>query len=97
MNLAMPPHLRHVASSRVSGAQVASFAFEVAMKAYLITTGSLFALLALLHLVLTITHFSRLVSDPWFMIQGPAIGLIAGALSLWAWRLLRGLPTSKEG
>jgi hypothetical protein len=66
------------------------------MKAYLITTGSLFALLALLHLVLTVTHLSWLVSDPWFIVQGPAIGLIAGALSLWAWWLLRGLPMNKK-
>jgi hypothetical protein len=58
------------------------------MKAYLITTGTLFGLLALLHLVLTISQWSRLAVDPWFIVQGPAIGLIAAALCFWAWRLL---------
>jgi len=59
------------------------------MKAYLITTGSLFALLALVHLVLTITHWPRLAADPWFILQGPVIGAGAAALCFWAWRLLR--------
>jgi hypothetical protein len=58
------------------------------MKAYLITTGTLFALLALAHLVRTIAEWQRLV-DPWFVVQGPGIGVIAAALAFWAWRLLR--------
>jgi hypothetical protein len=40
------------------------------MKAYLITTGTLFTLLALLHLWLTITHWQRL-ADPGFVVEGP--------------------------
>lgn len=59
------------------------------MKAYLITTGSLFALLGLVHLVLTIVERSRLSSDPGFLIQGPGIGVLAFALCLWAVSLLR--------
>jgi hypothetical protein len=61
------------------------------MKAYLVTTGMLFALLALAHIVLTIAHWQRLAADPWFVLQGPGIGVAAGFLSLWAWRLLGGL------
>ncbi len=59
------------------------------MKAYLITTGSLFGLLGAVHLALTISHWSRLTEDPWFILEGPGIGVVAGALSVWAWRLLR--------
>jgi hypothetical protein len=59
------------------------------LKAYLITTGLLFALLASAHILRTIAERSRLTTDPWFLLQGPGIGLIAGALCLWACRLLR--------
>jgi hypothetical protein len=59
------------------------------MNAYLITTGTLFALLALAHLLRTIVEWPRLATDPWFILQGPGIGLIAAALCFWAWRLLR--------
>jgi hypothetical protein len=57
------------------------------MKAYLVTTGILFGLLAAAHLLRTITELSRLARDPGFIVQGPGIGLLAGALSFWAWRL----------
>ncbi len=59
------------------------------MKAYLITTGLLFGLLAVAHLVLTIAEWSRLATEPWRIVQGPGIGIVAAALSFWAWRLLR--------
>lgn len=59
------------------------------MKAYLLTTGALFALLALAHLLRTIAEWPRLASDPWFLLEGPGIGIVAGALCVWAWRLLR--------
>jgi hypothetical protein len=58
------------------------------MKPYLITTGTLFALLALAHLLRTIMEWSRLAADPWFILAGPGIGVVAAALSFWAWRLL---------
>ena len=58
------------------------------MKLYLITTGALFALLALAHLVRTVAEWSRLTTDPWFLLEGPGIGVVAAALSFWAWRLL---------
>jgi len=59
------------------------------MKAYLITTGILFALLALAHLLRTIVEWSRLATDPWFILVGPGIGVAAAALCFWAWRLFR--------
>ena len=59
------------------------------MKAYLISTGSIFGLLAGAHLVRTFAEWRRLAADPGFWIEGPGIGLVAGALCVWAWRLLR--------
>jgi hypothetical protein len=59
------------------------------MKAYLITTGTLFGLLALVHLVLTIMEWGRLAESPGRIIQGPGIGSLAAAICFWAWRLLR--------
>lgn len=59
------------------------------MKAYLITTGALFALLGLAHLLRTLAEWSRLASDPWFVLEGPVVGIAAALLGFWAWRLLR--------
>jgi hypothetical protein len=58
------------------------------LKAYLITTGSIFGLIALAHLARTITESQRLAADPWFYLEGPGLGLVAAVLSVWAWRLL---------
>jgi hypothetical protein len=62
------------------------------MRAYLTTTGILFALLALAHLMRTIAESSRLATDPWFILEGPGIGVVAAAIGWWAWRLLRLAP-----
>jgi hypothetical protein len=59
------------------------------MKAYLITTGALFALLASAHLLRTIAEWRRVTADPWFLVEGPMIGVAAGALCFWALHLLR--------
>jgi hypothetical protein len=59
------------------------------MKAYLITTGTIFGLLALAHLLRTIVERQRLAEDPWFLFEGPGIGILAAAIGFWAWRLLR--------
>ncbi len=66
------------------------------MKAYLITTGTVFALLALLHLWRLIAEWPRLATDAWFV----GIGVAAAGLSLWAWRLLlrsRPSPSGRPG
>src|SRR3954466_5475465 len=60
-----------------------------AMKAYLITTGTLFGILALAHIARTVAESRRLTTDAGFLLEGPGIGIVAGALSVWAWRLLR--------
>jgi hypothetical protein len=62
------------------------------MRASLIPTGALFALLGAAHLVLTLTQLQRLVDQPEFIIEGPGIGVLAGAFAIWAWRLRRALP-----
>jgi hypothetical protein len=59
------------------------------MKAYLITTGSLFVLLAVAQLARTVAEWQRLAEDPWFVLQGPGISVLAAALAPWALRLLR--------
>ena len=59
------------------------------MKAYLITTGLIFGVIAVLHLLRDITERSRLTTDPWPYLAEAALGLVAAALAVWAWRLYR--------
>lgn len=58
------------------------------MKAYLVITGTIFGLIAAAHVLRTLAEWSRLGADPWFYLEGPGLGVVAAALSLWAWRLL---------
>jgi hypothetical protein len=58
------------------------------LKPYLVITGTIFGLIALAHLGRTFAESQRLGSDPWFYLEGPGLGLLSSALSLWAWRLL---------
>lgn len=55
------------------------------MKAYVMTTGAVFGILTVLHLWRFIEEGAPVAKDPWYV----AITLVAAALSLWAWRLLR--------
>ena len=57
------------------------------MKAYLITTGILFGLIALAHLARTFAHWQDL-PDPHALFVGPGITAVTGFLSVWAIRLL---------
>jgi hypothetical protein len=52
------------------------------MKAYLATTGTLFGLLAALHVWRMVVEWTG--TTRWF---GAGTGLLAAALSLWAWVL----------
>lgn len=55
------------------------------MKAYLVTTGVLFALITVAHVARIIDEWPHLATDPWYLL----ITTAAAALCLWAWRLLR--------
>ncbi len=58
------------------------------MKAYLITTGIIFALITLAHILRVFAEGPRLAKDPLFIL----LTLLAACLSVWAWRLLRSSP-----
>ncbi len=63
------------------------------MKAYLFTTGALFTLIAVAHFLRTIAEWLRFGSEPWFLLQGPGLGVVSAALAFWAlwllWKLHR--------
>ena len=54
------------------------------MKAYVITTGAVFALLTLTHLLRIIVEWPHLARDPFFLL----ITIATAAFCLWALRLL---------
>jgi uncharacterized membrane protein len=54
------------------------------MKAYVVTTGAVFGLLTLAHIWRAVVE-PHLAKDPWFIL----FTLIALALCVWAWRVLR--------
>jgi hypothetical protein len=58
------------------------------MKAYLIVTGALFGLIAIAHIARTVAEWSRFAAEPGLILEGPGLGVVAAALSVWAWRLL---------
>ena len=60
------------------------------MKAYLITTGSVFTLVTAAHVWRAISESAALARDPWFIL----LTAFAAALSVWAWRLLRATTRS---
>jgi hypothetical protein len=55
------------------------------MRTYVITTGILFGLLVLAHLVRLGIEGVRLAKDPFFVLAT----LVSAGMSLWAWRLAR--------
>jgi hypothetical protein len=57
----------------------------IPMKAYVITTGSLFALITLVHVWRVIAEGPQLLTNPWWVLT---TGLSTG-LAIWAWRVLR--------
>jgi uncharacterized membrane protein YcaP (DUF421 family) len=63
------------------------------MKAYLITTGTVFGLIALMHLLRAIAERSLLETHPFEFLSMAALGTFAAGLSVWAWRLLRQRPS----
>jgi hypothetical protein len=62
------------------------------MKAYLVTTGVLFGLMAVIHVWRVIDEWPRQSSPaPLFVLGMAALIVVPAALSLWAWWLLRGV------
>jgi hypothetical protein len=59
------------------------------MKAYLIITGTLFGLIAVMHLLKAIGDRQQMATDPVSFFAMAALGVVAAALSVWAWRLFR--------
>ena len=55
------------------------------MKAYVITTGIVFALITLMHILRAFAEGPRMAKDPVFIL----LTLLAAGLAVWAWRLLR--------
>ena len=61
------------------------------MKAYLITSGSIFGLITIAHILrILAAGESHLATDPWFIL----LTIAAAALSIWAWRLVSSVPRS---
>ena len=58
------------------------------MRAYLVTTGSLFGLLAAVHVWRAIDQWPGLLTNTGELVEA-GIGVLAAALGLWAWRLFR--------
>lgn len=55
------------------------------MKAYVMTTGAVFGLITLAHVLRIIAEGPHLVTEPWYVL----LTVAAAALAVWAWRLLR--------
>lgn len=55
------------------------------MRAYVMTTGVLFGLIAMAHVWRVFEERPGLATDPWYIL----LTVAAAALCLWAWRLIR--------
>jgi hypothetical protein len=55
------------------------------MKAYVVTTGTVFGLLTVAHLWRIAEEGAHVVRDPWFLLTT----VTAASLCLWSWRVLR--------
>lgn len=58
------------------------------MKAYLIITGTIFGLMAVMHVLRAIDERSSMTKDPAYFFGMAALGIVAAGLSVWAWQLL---------
>lgn len=80
----MGNHCRAVVDPR-EGQSIGQPIWGAAMKAYLVTTATLFGLIAVLHGWRVFEERSSLARDPWFLI----ITVIAAVLAGWGISLLR--------
>ena len=59
------------------------------MQAYLLVTGSIFALIGVAHLLrLVVEPGHGFSSDPWFFVHNFALFVVGGGIAVWALRLL---------
>jgi hypothetical protein len=58
------------------------------MKAYLITTGTIFGIIAIAHLLRAVDERQMVQTDPVQFTAMAALGALAAVLSVWAWKLL---------
>jgi len=61
------------------------------MKAYVMTTGAVFGILFVVHILRIIEEGRALARDPLYLI----ITIAAAALFLWAWRLLKVIMSTR--
>ena len=55
------------------------------MKSYLITTGTVFGLIAVAHIWRVVAESRALIKDPWFVL----LTFVAAGLAVWAFSLLK--------
>ena len=60
------------------------------MRAYVMTTGAVFGLVAVAHIWRVLEEGTYLLRDPFWVI----LTLATAAMSVWAWRVFRGLARS---
>lgn len=65
------------------------------MKAYLMTTGLLFALLAVSHAYFSISVIGSARASSHMAHFDAIVAIIGAALAIWAWRLLRKAPAAR--
>lgn len=61
------------------------------MRAYLITTGTVFGLITVAHILRAFAEGSHVATDPWFI----ALTLLSLGLCIWAFRLLRKISSPR--
>jgi protein-S-isoprenylcysteine O-methyltransferase Ste14 len=57
------------------------------MKAYLVTTGTVFALVTVAHIARAAEMWQRFATDPWFVSFYAFLTLTTAVLTIWAWKL----------
>ena len=67
------------------------------MKAYLGTTGVIFALVTVAHLARTPEVAREFETEPWSTVAYHLLTLLSAALTVWAWRLFARLSRSTTG
>lgn len=66
------------------------------MRAYVATTGIISALITVAHLARTREVLSHTGDDRWFVAGFTALTLISASIAVWAYRIFRRLPSSRD-